>query len=131
MTSEADDLQEQAELQRVALADSLDQLRTNLKPDNLAQEALHRIYGDGTAAINAISRATRDNPVPVSLIGAGLAMVLGVGRARVKPSETASTVPALIAAPHDRSALGQIRKRPMLFGAVGVVLGAAIGALVD
>ena len=126
---EADHLEQRAETQRMALSDSLDRLRDNLRPDNLAQEALHHVYGDGTAAMHMIGRATRRNPVPTALIGAGCAMLLGLGRQMARPAPAATTLPALVAAPEGNSLRGQIRSRPLLFGAIGVALGAALGAL--
>ena len=131
MSSEAKRLEDQAETQRLALGAALEDLRSNLRPDNLAQEALSHVYGDGTAAVRAIGTATRQNPVPATLIGAGVAMLLGLGRQAARPASAGTTLPALLVAQGDGSLASRIRGRPLLFGALGVALGAAIGAVIS
>lgn len=130
MASEPDsaELERRADLKRLELSDAVERLRDNLRPDNLAQEALHHAYGNGSAAMNVIGGATRDNPIPVVLIGAGCAMLLGLGRRAFRPAPAATIMPAIVT--DDRGLKGQVQTRPLLFGAIGVALGAALGSLV-
>lgn len=72
-------VEHEAEDARAGLANTLDQLRDNLKPQHVMEEVV------GNAKIGAVTLAdsvyglAKENPIPAVLIGAGIAMILGFG----------------------------------------------------
>jgi hypothetical protein len=75
MTSSAQ-LQREAELARVGLADTLGQLRDGVAPSALSGQALALVKESGLSILKALADQARANPVPALLIGAGLTMLL-------------------------------------------------------
>jgi hypothetical protein len=75
MTSSAQ-LQREADLARVGLADTLGQLRDGVAPSALSGEALALVKDSGLSILKALADQARANPVPALLIGAGLTMLL-------------------------------------------------------
>jgi hypothetical protein len=75
MTSTAQ-LQREADVARVELADTLGQLRDGLAPSSLSAEAIALAKDTGLSLVKSLSEQARANPVPVLLIGAGIAMLL-------------------------------------------------------
>jgi hypothetical protein len=75
-TRSAKDYELEAEASRQRLADSLDELVDRLTPGQVVDEILtYAKAGNGTF-FRSLSNATRDNPVPALLIGAGCMMFL-------------------------------------------------------
>jgi hypothetical protein len=75
MTSSAQ-LQREADLARVGLADTLGQLRDGMAPSVLSGDALAPIKDSGLSILKTLADQARANPVPALLIGAGLTMLL-------------------------------------------------------
>jgi hypothetical protein len=75
MTSTAQ-LQREADVARVGLADTLGQLRDGVAPSALSGEALTLVKDSGLGILKSLADQARANPVPALLIGAGLTMLL-------------------------------------------------------
>lgn len=72
-----------AEKARAGLVNTLNQLRENLKPANVVDEVMSSAKAGASAVTDQFWASARQNPVPALLIGAGIAMMLGLGaRAR-------------------------------------------------
>ena len=74
-------VQREAESERADLVSTLDQLRENLKPENVVDEVLAGARITTAEISDKIWRTARNNPIPSVLIGLGAAMLLGVGGA--------------------------------------------------
>lgn len=68
-----------AEQARATLVGTLNQLRENLKPANVADEVMTNAKASASAVTDQVWDAARRNPLPALMIGAGVAMILGVG----------------------------------------------------
>ena len=76
MTSSAQ-LEQEAEQTRSELAQTLDELRDRITPGQLVDQALDYAKDTGGAAfVRNLGQQTVDNPLPVALIGAGLAWLM-------------------------------------------------------
>jgi ElaB/YqjD/DUF883 family membrane-anchored ribosome-binding protein len=76
MTSSAR-LEQEAEQTRSELAQTLDELRDRITPGQLVDQALDYAKDSGGAAfVRNLGRQTIDNPLPVTLIGAGLTWLI-------------------------------------------------------
>src|SRR5262249_40625437 len=76
MTSSAQ-LEQEAEQTRSELAQTLDELRERITPGQLVDQALDYAKDTGGAAfVRNLGRQTVDNPLPIALIGAGLAWLM-------------------------------------------------------
>jgi hypothetical protein len=75
MTSSAQ-LQREADLAGVGLADTLGQLRDGVAPSALSGEALALVKDSSLSILKALADQARANPLPALLIGAGLTMLL-------------------------------------------------------
>lgn len=69
----------EAEEARAGLVGTLNQLRENLKPGNVVDEVMTNARVNASAVTDQIWDTARKNPLPALMIGAGLAMILGVG----------------------------------------------------
>lgn len=68
-----------AEEARATLVGTLNQLRENLKPANVASEVMTNAKIGASTVNDQLWDAARKNPLPALMIGAGVAMLLGVG----------------------------------------------------
>ncbi len=68
-----------AEQARATLVGTLNQLRENLRPANVADEVMSNARAGASALTDQLWDAARRNPLPALLIGAGAAMILGLG----------------------------------------------------
>ncbi len=68
-----------AEEARATLVGTLNQLRENLKPANVAGEVMTNAKAGAAVMNEQLWDAARKNPLPALMIGAGVAMLLGVG----------------------------------------------------
>lgn len=68
-----------AEEARANLVGTLNQLRENLKPANVANEVMTNAKVSASAVTDQVWDAARRNPLPALMIGAGVAMLLGLG----------------------------------------------------
>lgn len=76
------EVEQEAEDTRANLAHTLDQLRENLKPENVVDEVMTNARYGAANLMDSLWKVARDNPIPALLIGAGLALVLGLGTRR-------------------------------------------------
>ena len=84
-----------AEQARAGLVGTLNQLRENLRPGNVVDEVMTNARVNAGAVTDQIWATARKNPLPALMIGAGLAMILGVGsRYGAGALTTGSRVPA-------------------------------------
>ena len=89
------ELERDAEAARANVAETADAIRSKMTPGQLIDEFTGMFSGgDGQAALTTLKGQIRDNPLPLTLVGAGLAwLMLGQGgsqsRASVKPEEHA------------------------------------------
>lgn len=68
-----------AEEARANLVGTLNQLRENLKPANVANEVMTNAKASASAVTDQVWDAAQRNPLPALMIGAGVAMLLGLG----------------------------------------------------
>jgi hypothetical protein len=74
--SEAE-LEREAEAARARVADTAEALRSKMTPGQLIDEMTGMFAGgDGSAALNNLKAQMRDNPLPLTLVGAGLAWLM-------------------------------------------------------
>ena len=71
--------EQHAEEARADLVGTLNQLRENLKPANVVNEMMTNAKVNASAVTDQVWETARKNPLPALMIGAGLAMILGVG----------------------------------------------------
>lgn len=69
----------EAEDVRAGLAHTLEQLRENLKPEHVIQEVVSNARFGATSLADGLYDLARKHPLPALMIGAGCAMVLGLG----------------------------------------------------
>ena len=91
MTKSTSELQRDAERTRADLSATLQEIRTRMEPGRLVDQAFSyaRSNGGSEFARNAATQA-RDNPLPVLLIGAGLAWLISGRKPASGPSVEAS-----------------------------------------
>jgi hypothetical protein len=77
----AAELEHEAEVARANVANTAETLRGKMTPGQLIDEMTGMFSGgDGSAALNNLRAQVRDNPLPLTLVGAGLAwLMLGQG----------------------------------------------------
>lgn len=68
-----------AEHARAGLVGTLNQLRENLRPGNVVNEVMSNARVNASAVTDQIWDTARKNPLPALMIGAGVAMILGIG----------------------------------------------------
>lgn len=79
--SNAQQLEREAEQTRSHIAETLAELRACATPGHVFNQIADRFGdGDGAALVKNLKRQTIDNPVPVALVGAGLAWLMLGGR---------------------------------------------------
>ncbi|WP_026868826.1 DUF3618 domain-containing protein [Inquilinus limosus] len=91
-------LERESEQYRAALSDSLAELRTRMTPGHVLDEVMgYTRDSTGAAFVGNLKRQAVDNPLPLALVGTGLAwlMLAGTGRAEARePSESGAAVGA-------------------------------------
>ena len=88
------ELEHDAEMARARVADTAESIRNRMTPGQLIDEFTGLFSGgDGAAALGNLKAQVRDNPLPLTLIGTGLAwLMLGQGPAtNSAPSNKSST----------------------------------------
>jgi hypothetical protein len=75
MTEETDRIEAQINRSRHALNDTIEQLGGKLSPGQILDEALGLAQGQAGQFTANLGRQMRDNPLPVLLVGAGIAML--------------------------------------------------------
>lgn len=71
----ADEIALEVELSRARVTETLDELKARMSPGQLVDEVLAYSKGAGGEFLANAGRAARDNPLPVLLVGAGLALL--------------------------------------------------------
>jgi hypothetical protein len=124
MTSTAQ-VQREANVTRVRLADTLRQLRDGTAPSVLSGEVIAAVKDSGLSLAKTLAEQARANPVPALLIGAGLAMLLTrtTGSHVIGAANSALKGAAGVGADAARSAASGVSS-----AASGVVKEAATGA---
>ena len=79
MTAETDKIEAEINRSRHALNDTIEQLGGKLSPGQILDEALGLAQGQAGKFTANLGRQVRDNPVPLLLIGAGVAMLFMKG----------------------------------------------------
>lgn len=74
MTPEADRIDPELNQSRRKLSDTLDSLGNTLSPNQIASEVTDMAKHQAQMIANGVTRQVRDNPVPLLLIGAGIAL---------------------------------------------------------
>ena len=91
------DVANEAEDTRAHLASTLQQLRTNLRPENVVDEVMSNARAGAASVAEGLAGAARANPIPSLLIAAGAAVVMGVmsrgGSSRAKSSASSKSRP--------------------------------------
>ena len=84
MTESSAQLEREAERRRAELSATLDELRSRITPGQLVDQALdYARDGNVGAFVRNLGRDARDNPLPLALIGAGIAwLMVANGRSR-------------------------------------------------
>lgn len=88
----SEQLERDAEATRARIAETLAELRTRITPGQIVDQAIDyaRDAGGGGDWIRHLGRQLADNPVPVALMGAGLAWMMTAQR-RASETRTAAT----------------------------------------
>ncbi len=90
MSLETDRIEAELNQSRNKLSDTLDALGNKLSPDQIANEVAGMAKEQARKVANGVTRQVRDNPVPLLLIGAGVALLVYNNR----KSMTSSTIDA-------------------------------------
>ena len=86
---------DEAEDVRADLAQTLDQLRNNLRPENMVEEVVSNARIGASTLADGLYDLARQNPLPALLIGAGCALFMGLGaRKALKPGGVLEHEPA-------------------------------------
>jgi hypothetical protein len=121
MTKSTSELEREAEATRAQLAATLSELRNRVEPGALADQAFAYARSNGGADfVRNASAQARDNPLPVLLIGAGLAWLMS-GRAPSSGPSASAVGDAAMRRTHD--------VQNAVSDAVGAVSGAASAAM--
>ncbi len=91
----AAELEHDAEIARAKISDTAESIRSKMSPGQLMDEFTGLFSGgDGSKALSNLKNQVRDNPLPIALVGAGLAwLMLGQGAASASPRAPAATTP--------------------------------------
>ena len=88
----AAELERDADIARAKVADTAESIRSKMTPGQLIDEFTGMFSGgDGSAMLGNLKSQVRDNPLPLTLIGAGLAwLMLGNGTSATNSAAAAS-----------------------------------------
>jgi ElaB/YqjD/DUF883 family membrane-anchored ribosome-binding protein len=88
----AAELERDADIARAKVADTAESIRSKMTPGQLIDEFTGMFAGsDGSAMLDNLKVQVRDNPLPLTLVGAGLAwLMLGSGRSATSSAAGAS-----------------------------------------
>ena len=110
------DLERDAERARAKVADTAESIRNKMSPGQLIDEFSGLFQGsDGKTALSNLKNQIRDNPLPLSLVGAGLAWLM-LGKPASEPTNAGGNIDFGRATHRDRgspaeptdSALGKV-----------------------
>ena len=89
----------EAEDTRAHLASTLEQLRTNLKPENVMEEVVSNARVGASAVADNLADVAKSYPIPAILIAAGAALIMGVaskGMGRSGTNGSVTTRPSML-----------------------------------
>jgi len=90
MSETTSSLEREAEQTRARIADTAETLRAKMSPGQMVDEVAGMFRGgDGETALLNLKNQVRDNPLPLALVGAGLAW-LALGKGTTLPSGSSS-----------------------------------------
>ncbi len=117
------DVEHEAEDVRAGLANTLDQLRDNLKPEHVMEEVVGNARIGASTLADSIYAVAKEHPIPAVLIGAGIAMILGFGaRSATRPSSPSF-------GPSDRLPPPRQLRQPTLFESAKASISSAAESL--
>jgi Protein of unknown function (DUF3618) len=148
MSKSSAQLEKEAQETRSELAATLDELRSRISPGQLLDQSLDFARESNAGEfVRNLGRDARDNPLPLALIGAGIAWLMmtnsrrrdgfdaahadaALAAAGALPESSAASAPAVS---HDAAAKGGsflafCREHPLVLGGIGLTVGALIGA---
>jgi hypothetical protein len=145
MTQSSAQLEREAQQTRSELAATLDELRSRITPGQLFDQTLdYARESDAGQFVRNLGRDARDNPLPLALIGAGIAWLMMTNGRRRNGVPAAYTDAALAASGETPAAnasgvshgagakggsfLAFCREHPLVLGGIGLALGALAGA---
>ena len=146
------EIEREAEISRARLAATLDQLRDNLKPQHIADELLGNARDGASSVLKSLGETARENPVPALLLSAACMMLFSSGKVfgKMASPDSKESVPRLGgdapaafagnkptpegngAAADDlvgKSRWAALGEQPLVTALVGIVIGAAVAAL--
>jgi len=140
------DIEREAEAERARLAITLEQLRESLTPRHIADELLGGARDGASAVLKTLGQTAAENPVPTLLIGAACALLFSSGKLFAQspstdrhdyiPAPTNYAPPAYAGnkpAPErdhvSESRWAVLGERPVITAIVGMVIGAALAAV--
>jgi hypothetical protein len=140
----AGEIEQEAEIVRARLAQTLDQLRDNLTPQHLADEVLGHARQGAATLLETLSATAMKHPLPALLIGAGCAAALiaasGIARAAgdghgpapvpyaPAPHEASRHEPEATAQPATARSWAAFGERPVVTAVLGMMLGRFLAA---
>jgi len=94
-TRRPDQIEEDIERTRAEVSSTIDAIQSKLTPGQMMDQAIQYLRNSGTGEFGSnLGRTVRDNPVPVALIGVGIAwLAMGGGRPQREASAWASVAP--------------------------------------
>ncbi|GAB4371203.1 MAG: hypothetical protein Kow00114_31940 [Kiloniellaceae bacterium] len=139
---------------RRRIDDRIERIQERLSPGDMVDNVVDFVRSNGGAIAGGIGRTVRDNPVPAAMIGAGILWLALSSRSRRPAEDDSDTAADNPAAAKFRERAGDVRQRagkigrqarrqaarardgsgrfvhehPILVGAAGVALGAALAA---
>lgn len=145
---------EEAESERAGLVSTLDQLRENLRPENMVDEMFSQAQANSSDIADKVWSVARANPIPAALIGLGAAMLVSAGQRfgwrsapreagwsdtdaeRYDPAWThdSNDVTGLAMTSYSfrpRTGLARLLdEQPLILAALGMAVGAAVGSAI-
>jgi uncharacterized protein DUF3618 len=140
------DIEREAEAERARLAMTLGQLRDSLTPQHIAEELLGSARHGASAVLKTLGETAAENPVPTLLISAACALLFSSGKLFAQspstdrhdhlPAPTNYAPPAYAGnkpAPErdhvSESRWAVLGEQPVVTAIVGIVIGAALAAI--
>jgi hypothetical protein len=140
------DIEREAEAERARLAMTLERLRESLTPQHIADEILGSAREGASAVLKTLGETAAENPVPALLISAACALLFSSGKLFAQspstdrhdyvPAPTNYAPPAYAGnkpAPErdhaSESRWAVLGERPVVTAIVGIVIGAALAAM--
>ncbi|WP_299823605.1 DUF3618 domain-containing protein, partial [uncultured Jannaschia sp.] len=81
------------EAARANLAGSIDSLEARLSPDALVEQGIAYFRGDGRRHLDTLARNAKANPIPLVLIGIGVAWLAMGSNRNPRPNSAGRRVP--------------------------------------